>query len=77
MESVRSLAGGNGWFGTEDLMPVRTPAGGEVPGYQSYLCLGWLLSTGLATRHGRSRYHVADVSSFIAAADRAWDGMTG
>lgn len=44
-------------FTVEDLLPLQYPQdGGEVPGYQVYVALAWLKSTGLVKMHGRRGY---------------------
>lgn len=44
-------------FTMEDVMPVASPDGnGEVPGYQVYLCVAYLVAEGQVRRQGRDGY---------------------
>src|SRR5438105_2007566 len=69
-------AGGRGErFTTEQIMPLHDSDGSELPSYQAYLCLAWLVAEGLIERYGRQGYTVADVTSLPPAVDRAWSAL--
>jgi hypothetical protein len=57
-------------FRLDDLLPLRDPASGaDVPGYQAYVCLGWLKSESLVRQHGRRGYTVPDPRKLVAAVE--------
>lgn len=63
-------------FTTEQLMPLQDARGSELPSYQVYLCLAWLVSQGLIERHGRQGYTVADTTALPSAVDQAWSSLS-
>ncbi len=65
---------GNGkLFTVEDLLPLKDPQdGGEMPGYQVYVALAWLKSTGLVKQHGRQGYTPPNASKMEANVQQEW-----
>jgi hypothetical protein len=53
----------------------RHEDGTKLPGYQLYLCLGWLKHEGLLRRHGRKGYTIKSPDTFTEDIDRAWDSL--
>lgn len=49
----------------------------KIPGYQLYLCLGWLKRQGLVTRCGRKGYTLPRPESFVADVAEAWEYLDG
>jgi len=74
---VLSLSQENGKpFTAEALGSMRSDdEPGRVPGYQLYLCLGWLKSLGLIRQHGRKGYSPRDPESLQNAVQRAWEDL--
>jgi hypothetical protein len=64
-------------FNTERILPPVEKALADVPSYQVYLCLAFLVIKGLVRKHGRSGYtispeHAADLS---AAVNAQWNAL--
>jgi len=62
-------------FTTEDLMPLHDEQGNELPSYQAYLCLAWIVSVGILEKHGRQGYTVAAAGDLDAAVESAWQQL--
>jgi hypothetical protein len=63
-------------FTAESLSDVhRQDDDTEIPGYQLYLCLGWLKQLKLIRQHGRQGYSLARGGDFSAAVERAWKDL--
>lgn len=60
----------------ESFMPVRDDRGGEVPAYQSYLCLAWLRQEGLVIQHGRQGYTVPEPAALVQDVERHWNELS-
>ena len=68
--------GGNGLrFTTEQLLPLLDENGAELPSYQCYLCLAWLVADGLVDRHGRQGYTLHGHGDLNEAIDIAWQSL--
>lgn len=65
-------------FLTEDLVPPSESRLKDVPVYQTYLCLAFLIRRGLVRKHGRSGYTVEPVmrSNPIDAIGSAWNELS-
>lgn len=66
-------------FVTDQILPPAEPRLADVPSYQVYLCLAFLIRRGLVRRHGRSGYTVechraADLPTAVKA---AWEALPG
>lgn len=59
-------------FTVDDLTPIKTANGTEVPDYQLYLAIGWLKSCGLIVQHGRQGYSLTRTPDLGAAVEAAW-----
>lgn len=69
-------AGGRGQrVTTDDLLPLFDTDGTELPAYQCYLCLAWLVTAGLVERHGRQGYTIQNPSNLTRALEAAWDAL--
>jgi hypothetical protein len=62
-------------FTTEDIMPLHDDQGAELPSYQSYLCLAWLVVAGVLDKHGRQGYTVSAGADLDAAVESAWQQL--
>lgn len=63
-------------FTSDQLFPLTDERGDEIPAYQPYLCLAWLISIGVVSRHGRQGYTLPVPASFARSAiDRAWNSL--
>jgi hypothetical protein len=62
-------------FKTEDLLPVMLAGTAEeLSGYQSYICLAWLVRIGAVHRHGREGYSVKD-APLEPLMNLAWEAL--
>jgi hypothetical protein len=59
-------------FTTEQILPLLDDENGELPSYQAYLCLAWLVFAGLLERHGRQGYTVSVGGDFKDAVEGQW-----
>lgn len=62
-------------FVTAQLFPLIGRDGDELPGYQGYLCLAWLVGSGVVRKYGRQGYSVESPVQLKAAADEAWNRL--
>ncbi len=74
-ERVKQAGATGNRFTTEDLMPLHDQNGAELPSYQAYLCLAWLVSIGLLERHGRQGYTMAHIEDFDSILNGAWSEL--
>ena len=67
-------AGGKGQLITsDDFLPLRDAEdNSDVPSYQSYLALGWLVQVDLAHRHGRQGYTLNASESLRGRVEEYW-----
>ncbi len=74
---LAGLSGGGKKFVTDDFLPPAEPRLADVPSYQLYMCLAFLIRRGLVRRHGRSGYTVEcqPAADLPAAAKAAWDAL--
>jgi hypothetical protein len=69
---VKAIAVPNQLFTTEKLMPLRTADGNELPSYQSYLCLNWLIDVGAVRKHGRQGYSISSLDELDRRVTKSW-----
>ena len=62
-------------FTTEEILPLLDERNSELPSYQAYLCLAWLVIAGLLERHGRQGYTVAVAGDFQHAVETQWEQL--
>jgi hypothetical protein len=62
-------------FTTEEILPLIDDRNAELPSYQAYLCLAWLVVAGLLERHGRQGYTVAVAGDFQHAVETHWEQL--
>jgi len=70
------VGAGGSMFTADDVLPLSTDHGVEIPNYQSYLCLAWLRQEGLIRSHGRQGYTVNDGENLVSAVDSRWRALT-
>lgn len=65
-------------FSTDELLPLRSVAGGsEVPNYQAYVGIALLKQTGLIDQHGRKGYSIPRLADFETAVENVWKQLPG
>jgi hypothetical protein len=57
---------------SEKLSDLQAQDGESVPGYQLYLCLGWLKREKLIKQIGRKGYKLVDKNSLVNDVENAW-----
>ena len=59
-------------FTMEELLPVPSTNGGEVPSYQAYLALAWLRDRGAVRKKGRDGYTYSERAIDEAGLEELW-----
>lgn len=75
---VRKLAtvgAGGRMFAADDILPLTTDHGTEVPNYQGYLCLAWLRGEGLIESHGRQGYTISNSENLPKGVEERWQAL--
>jgi hypothetical protein len=62
-------------FTTEQILPLLDDDNSELPSYQAYLCLAWLVVAGLLERHGRQGYTISANGGFHHAVEAQWEQL--
>ncbi len=62
-------------FSMNDVLPLTTGDGSEIPSYQPYLCLNWLRECGLVEQHGRQGYSIPGTSEWRAEVQARWERL--
>jgi hypothetical protein len=63
-------------FSTERLLPPQEPALSDIPHYQIYLCLAFLVQRGVVRRMGRLGYVIEQQTADLqAAVQNAWESL--
>ena len=72
---IGELGPGGHRFTTDEVVAKGAGRLGEVPSYQVYLCLAFIVRRGLVERHGRQGYTVREPDGFASAVAEAWLGL--
>lgn len=72
---IAEVAVGHRLFTTDELLPLYDDDASELPSYQCYLCLAWLVASGLIDRHGRQGYTVKESANFVRSVRLAWNAL--
>lgn len=59
-------------FSTEQLFPISTADGAEVPSYQAYVAIALLKHAGLLDQHGRRGYSIPRFDEFAKNVEEVW-----
>lgn len=70
VKAIQEKASSGEPFTLEELTPIRTTDGSEVPSYQTYLVLAWLRKENLIRQHGRQGYSLAASINLLQALDQ-------
>jgi len=70
IEQIRKIADSDSMFVIEDILKADGVEG--TPTYLVYVCMAWLVSTGLVQRHGRQGYSVASAADLQNAVEQKW-----
>lgn len=63
-------------FNFDELLPIRTTSGLEVPSYQAYLVLAWLRKENLILQHGRRGYTVGTDQDLVNQTQKHWSRLS-
>ncbi|MBC8217895.1 MAG: hypothetical protein H8E73_05465 [Planctomycetes bacterium] len=70
---IELLKENGGQFTAEAMSDLRSHGDKQkIPGYQLYLCLGWLKRVGLVKQRGRKGYSVIESDSIMENVERHW-----
>lgn len=72
IQSLIEAGGDQSLVATERFLQQRTGSGDEIPTYQSYLSLAWLVSENLIQRNGRQGYMVTDAQTVDSKTEESW-----
>ena len=72
VKKMHMLHEGDELITMESVLPLQLNGQGEVPAYQSYLCLAWLRSIGVVEQHGRRGYSALDAVAANELIENAW-----
>lgn len=72
---IQEISGNGLRFTTDQLLPMVDETGTELPSYQCYLCLAWLVAEGLVDRHGRQGYTLDVPGDLGQAVDAKWQSL--
>ncbi len=61
---------------TDEFFPLRDKDGGEVPGYQAYVCLAWFKAEELVVQEGRQGYRVLARNKLAEALSARWEALS-
>ncbi len=62
---------------SEGFFPLEDPGdAADVPTYQAYVALAWLVHEGLAEKHGRQGYTCLDSGALVSNAEERWGSLS-
>ncbi len=74
--TIVEAGGSNGMVATDVFFPLHDPDDdSEVPSYQAYVVLAWLVETGVVMKHGRQGYTVPSGDSLSHQLEKRWDAL--
>ena len=62
-------------FDIEDLFPVSTMTGEQVPSYQIYVVVAWLRDADVIERKGRDGYVILEKSKLRGGFNELWETL--
>ncbi|MBX3448932.1 MAG: hypothetical protein KF777_05190 [Planctomycetaceae bacterium] len=62
-------------FTSDDVFPLTSPDGTDIPSYQAYLCLAWLRFEGLVVQEGRQGYFISTNTDVLVGARERWESI--
>lgn len=74
-EAVQRAGHKGAQFTMNDILPLTSAEGSEVPSYQAYLCLSFLRSAGLIEQHGRQGYSISNSEDFTSSIQARWQQL--
>lgn len=63
------------YFKAQDVFPLKSTNGEEIPDYQGYLALKWLHSVGLIKKKGRDQYSLISNKDYEKEILAAWNNL--
>jgi len=72
-QGIVQAGGAGGKVVTDDFFPLEDPKDhSEVPSYQTYIVLAWLVEAGIVEKHGRQGYTLSNQGSFENQIEERW-----
>lgn len=62
-------------FEIENLFPISTPSGEQVPSYQIYVVIAWLRDANVIEKKGRDGYVILEKSKLIGGFNELWEAL--
>lgn len=62
-------------FEIENLFPILTDSGEEIPGYQVYVIMAWLRTTGIIEKRGRDGYIIQNNTGLRGKFNELWNTL--
>jgi hypothetical protein len=75
VRKLTTAGAGGRMFAADDILPLTTDHGTEVPNYQGYLCLAWLRGEGLIESHGRQGYTISNSENLPKGVEERWQAL--
>lgn len=63
-------------FSMQDILPISSFEGEEIPSYQAYLTIAWLKDMGALERSGRSDYRLVSAELTSEKLEELWEGTS-
>ena len=74
--AIAEAGGSDGMVASEGFFPLDDPDDhSEVPSYQAYVVLAWLVEAGVVKKHGRQGYTVASPDSLSDTVEERWAAL--
>ncbi len=75
VRKLTTAGAGGRMFAADDILPLTTDHGTEVPNYQGYLCLAWLRGENLIESHGRQGYTISNSENLPRGVEERWQAL--
>ncbi len=76
VKSILKAGGAKRLVSSNKFLPLVDSDDVEVPSYQSYLCIAWLVQEGFLGRHGRRGYTVFDADGIERRVQLCWEALS-
>lgn len=75
VRKLATVSAGGRMFAADDILPLTTDHGTEIPNYQGYLCLAWLRGEGLIESQGRQGYTISNTENLLKVVEERWQAL--
>jgi hypothetical protein len=77
LDHIKGRKGVGVRFVADDVFPMKDLKKREIPSYQAYLALAWLVHEGVITKFGREGYSLKPSSANSARLTELWEALPG